>query len=296
MQLDEPFSSSGFTQLSLFTEAILSFVTSTSMHTCACLSSFEEMPHNEALVLSFFSSHLSVVPQETIPVAQCWPWKWWAEFKYCDTLNPLVWPCCVIGAGSVSLGYVNVQKQVLFIPFFKTCFTLINSKIWAWKAGEAADRHTADVSVFHVCINIFYFVLKAIFFKTLFTFSLFSSVKAVIVAVNLKLKSNAIQYKLKWSILMASKKYNLAVLSIFMPLGSFSYIKGAGHHARPAADLRPPMLCLRCLSKRSKSRQPWLQASVSAGQECVPIAHSKQRQTNLSVKLIHCKWLPHLTL
>lgn len=55
------------------------------------------------------------------------------------------------------------------------------------------------------------------------------------------------------------------------------------------------MQCLCCLSKWSESRQPWLQASVTAGLECVPIAHSKQRDPNLSTILIHSKLLPHLT-
>lgn len=128
-----------------------------------------------------------------------------------------------------------------------------------------------------------------------FTFGRLLSFKAVIVVVNLKVRYNAIQHSLKWYTLTAVKKYNLAALSIFMTPGSFNYMEGAGRHARPSVDGRPPMQCLCCLSKWSESRQPWLQASVTAGLECVPIAHSKQRDPNLSTILIHSKLLPHLT-
>ena len=78
-------------------------------------------------------------------------------------------------------------------------------------------------------------------------------------------QDNAIQSSLKCYFLTELKKYNRATLSIFRTPGSFSYMEGAGHDARPSADGRPPVRCLCCLSKRSESRQPWLQASVTAG-------------------------------
>lgn len=54
-------------------------------------------------------------------------------------------------------------------------------------------------------------------------------------------------------------------LSLLGARCSLSRAEGAGDHARPWVDGRPPARCLRCLSKRSESRQPWLQASVSTG-------------------------------
>lgn len=61
------------------------------------------------------------------------------------------------------------------------------------------------------------------------------------------------------------RTFNHPALSILRAPGSFSYIEGAGHRARPSVDGRPPVRCLCCLFKLSKSRQSWLQASVSAG-------------------------------
>lgn len=61
---------------------------------------------------------------------------------------------------------------------------------------------------------------------------------------------------------MVDMRCALSLLGACSPLGC---AEGAGDHARHWVDGRPPARCLRCLSKRSESRQPWLQASVSTG-------------------------------
>lgn len=123
-------------------------------------------------------------------------------------------------------------------------------------------------SLFAGKINTFFFI--AFFFLLLFPARRSSDQKVVNLKVKAsqgkKKKKNTIQYSLKcYALLPWRGKHNLAALSIFRTPGCFSYMEGAGHHARPSADGRPPVRCLRCLSKRSESRQPWLQASVTAG-------------------------------
>lgn len=183
------------------------------------------------------SPHLSVVLQETIQhfkilLARCWPWKWWVDFKFCDILNPVVCPSCVIRERFVSSGNANIQSIKLVFYSFQQQNLSLRSRRSSWQTHSKCKRF--------LCLHEF-FLNDASF---LYNFHLhFLGVNSLILVVNLKLKCSAIKYSLKWSIFMDTKKYNLEFLSIFMPLGSFSYIKGADHCARPAADLRP----LRCV-------------------------------------------------
>lgn len=156
------------------------------------------------------------------------------------------------------------------------------SQNWTGNTREPAGRYSEDVRAFF----IFFTCIHSYSVSWLYIIS-FLMRQSWIPVVKLKVKAtqdNTIQYSLKWYILTAVKKYNLAALSIFRTPGSFSYMEGAGRHARPSVDGRPPVRCLCCLSKRSESRQPWLQASVTAGEECVPIAHFQTKRP----QPVHC--------
>lgn len=81
-------------------------------------------------------------------------------------------------------------------------------------------------------------------------------------------------------VMSSSRQRRRAIFSASSTSSRFPPLhEGSGHRGRREA---PCMRCLCCLSKWSESRQPWLQASVTTGLECVPIAHSKQRDPNLS--------------